>query len=62
MTLVYMKSLIDSDNINYKQSYGIDPDDINYNTDIYDIIHENVELEIAIGNMNNMVYCMVQYI
>ena len=35
MTLVYMKSLIDSDNINYKQSYGIDPDDINYNTDIY---------------------------
>ncbi len=53
MTLVYMKSLIDSDNINYKQSYGIDPDDINYNTDIYDIIHENVELEIAIGNIKN---------
>jgi len=53
MILVYMKSLIDSDNIKYTQSYGIDPDDVNYNTDIYDIVHENIELEIAIGNMKD---------
>jgi len=44
-------SILEPANIHYKSGYGIDEDDIEYNTSIYDYEWNGIDLEIALGKI-----------
>ena len=44
-------SILEPKNIHYKSGYGIDEDDIEYNTSIYDYEWNGIETEIALGKI-----------
>ncbi len=44
-------SILEPTNIHYKSGYGIDEDDIEYNTSIYDYEWNGIEMEIALGKI-----------
>lgn len=46
-----IKSILEPDKINYKSSYGIDEEDIDYDANIYDYNFNNISIEIALGKI-----------
>lgn len=46
-----IKSILKPDKINYKSSYGIDEEDIDYDANIYDYKFNNISIEIALGKI-----------
>ena len=46
-----IKSILEPEKINYKSSYGIDEEDIDYDANIYDYKFNNISVEIALGKI-----------
>lgn len=46
-----IKSILEPEKINYKSSYGIDEEDIDYDANIYDYKFNNISIEIALGKI-----------
>lgn len=61
-------SILEPTNIQYKSSYGIDDEDIEYNTSIYDYDWNGMNIEIALGKIkytyskHNVLYCSIYLI
>lgn len=61
-------SIFEPKNIQYKSNYSIDPEDIEYNTSIYDYEWNGIDIEIALGKIKytyskyDVLYCSIYLI